>query len=125
MHAPSNQVQRPNDVVALLAEVQSLGSAEANYGEVTIHRASDEIGTFDAEAIKKIAAHCNATQVVSVLYEGGMWARRDLFFLDQNGTLKEAVTRMSSIATGNTLEVLAERDVAFQRVIQGLAANVS
>jgi hypothetical protein len=125
MPAPSNPVNRPDDIPALLTKLREKGSAEVNFGEVTLHSAYEEIGVVSADAVRAIAEECHATRVVSVLYNTGFWARRTLFFIDNDGTLKNAITLMSSTQTGNTIEALSERDSEFQKIIRGLARSLA
>ena len=129
MHAPSNHMRRPDDIPALLGKLRANISAEVevevDYGSVTLHSSHEEIGVVEADAVKAIANQYQATQVVSVLYNTGYWARRNLFFLDNNGALKKAITLMSSFQTGNTLGELPNGDAEFQKIISGLARTLA
>jgi hypothetical protein len=118
-------MRRPDDIPALLAKLRANDFVEVDYGRVTLHSSHEEIGVVEADAVKAIADDCHATQVVSVLYNTGLWARRNLFFLDNDGALKKTITLMSSFQTGNTLGELPNGDAEFQKIISGLARTLA
>ena len=82
-----------------------------------------DIGAISGADIAERAAGCRAAHVLSVLCNGGLWARRDLYFVDPQGTLVGGYRYTATMAHGECLQELPNAAAEFGSVVNELAGK--
>ena len=95
---------------------------EVEGGTAELFVAGGDIGAVSYSEIAEIAGS-RATHVLSVFCNGGLWARRDLYFVDARGALVGGY-QYASTTHGGGLQRLPDSAAEFNKVVGQLAANL-
>ena len=96
---------------------------EVNGGTAELFVARGEIGAISGADIAERAGY-RATHALSVFCNGGLWARRDLYFVDSQGTLVGGYRYTATMTHGECLQELPSAAAEFGRVVDELAGKL-